>query len=310
MKIIITGACGHIGSYLVSNIHKIKKIKKVFLIDNFHSNRYWSIFNLKKEPKFSFHQIDISKTNSLDSFTGIDLVIHCASYTNAENSFSIKKEMYRNNIDCINNIIKFCVKKKVKLFHLSSTSVYGKQTKIVYEDDEKFLKPQSPYAEIKLIEEKLLIKNKKKLSYMSFRLGTIAGVSKGMRFHTAINKFCLNAGLDKKVEVYKTAYNQYRPYLSLKDLFLTFKYCIEKEIYNNEIYNILSGNFSVKQIVDKIKKYKKKVKIKFVNTSIMNQLSYLVDDSKIKKLGVKFQANIDIDIKETLSLFKGLKNDL
>ena len=42
----------------------------------------------------------------------------------------------------------------------------------------------------------------------------------------------------------------------------------------------------------------------------MNQLSYLVDDSKIKKLGVKFQGNIDVDIKETLSLFKGLKNDL
>ena len=310
MKIIITGACGHIGSYLVSNIHKIKKIKKVFLIDNFHSNRYWSIFNLKKEPKFSFHQIDISKTDSLDAFTGIDLVIHCASYTNAENSFSIKKEMYRNNINCMKNVINFCIKKKAKLFHLSSTSVYGKQVKIVHEDDEKFLNPQSPYAEIKLTEEKILKKNKKRLKYMTFRLGTITGISKGMRFHTAINKFCLNAGLNKKIEVYKTAYNQYRPYLSLKDLFLTFKYCIEKEIYNNDIYNVLSGNYSVKQIINKIKKYKKKVGIKFVNSSIMNQLSYLVDDTKIKKIGIKLKSKIDVDIKQTLSLLSENKNDL
>ena len=29
MKLLITSACGHIGSYLVENIHKIRKIKKV-----------------------------------------------------------------------------------------------------------------------------------------------------------------------------------------------------------------------------------------------------------------------------------------
>jgi nucleoside-diphosphate-sugar epimerase len=185
--------------------------------------------------------------------------------------------------------------------------VYGKQVKVVHEDDEKFLKPQSPYAEIKLIEEKILQKNKKNLKYMTFRLGTIAGISKGMRFHTAINKFCLNAGLNKKIEVYKTAYNQCRPYLSLKDLFFTFRFCIEKKIYNNDIYNVLTGNYSVKQIINKIKKYKKKVRIKFVNSSIMNQLSYLVDDTKIKRLGIKLKSKIDVDISETLSLLNGKK---
>tara|TARA_B100000767_G_C19772937_1_gene541060 strand:+ start:119 stop:1045 length:927 start_codon:yes stop_codon:yes gene_type:complete len=302
VKIIITGACGHIGSYLVSNIHKIKKIKEIFLVDNFHSKKYWPIFNLKNKPNFSFYQIDISKNGSLNIFKNVDLIIHCASYTNAENSFSIKNEMYKNNINCMKNVVNLCIKKKAKLFHLSSTSVYGKQVKIVHEDDEQFLKPQSPYAEIKLIEEKILQKNKKKLKYMTFRLGTIAGVSKGMRFHTAINKFCLNAGLNKKIEVYKTAYNQYRPYLTLKDLFLTFKICIENDLYNNDIYNVLSGNYSVKQIVNKIKKYKKNVKIKFVKTSIMNQLSYLVDDAKIKNLGIRLKSKIDIDIRDTLSL--------
>jgi UDP-glucose 4-epimerase len=310
LKIIITGACGHIGSYLISNIYKIKKVKKIILIDSLYSNRYWSIFNLKNNKIFSFYQIDISKPNSLDKFKKVDLVIHCASFTNAENSFSIKNEMYKNNLGCMKNVVNFCVKRKAKLFHFSSTSVYGKQTSIVSEKDEKFLKPQSPYAEIKLIEEKLLKMNGNKLNYMTYRLGTIAGVSTGMRFHTAINKFCLNAGLNRKIEVYKTAYNQYRPYLSLKDLFQTLKFCIENKIYNNEIYNVLTGNFTVKQILSKIKKYKKNIKIKFINTPIMNQLSYLVDDSKIKKLGIKLNSNIEKDIKETLNLLKALKNDL
>ena len=54
MRLLITGACGHIGSYLVERVHKIKKISKVILIDNFNTQRYTSLFNLKNKIKFSF----------------------------------------------------------------------------------------------------------------------------------------------------------------------------------------------------------------------------------------------------------------
>ena len=53
--------------------------------------------------------------------------------------------------------------------------------------------------------------------FISLRFGTIVGASPGMRFHTAVNKFCLAARFDKSFPVWKSAYNQYRPYLSLKD---------------------------------------------------------------------------------------------
>jgi NAD dependent epimerase/dehydratase family. len=205
------------------------------------------------------------------------------------------------------NVINYCIKNKSKLIHISSTSVYGKQVKIVDENDESLLKPQSPYAEIKLQEEKMLKKNKNKIKFMSFRFGTIAGVSKGMRFHTAINKFCFNASLNEKILVYKTAYNQYRPYLSLKDAFKVFKFCIDKNVFNNDIYNALSGNYTVKQIIKMIKKYKKKTSIKFVKTRIMNQLSYHVDNKKLCSLGLKLNSSIQNDIKDTIKLLSGLK---
>ena len=54
MNILITGACGHIGSYLVENLHKIKKVKKALLIDNLESNRLDTLFNYKKKIKLSF----------------------------------------------------------------------------------------------------------------------------------------------------------------------------------------------------------------------------------------------------------------
>ena len=153
----------------------------------------------------------------------------------------------------------------------------------------------------------MLKKNKKKINYITFRFGTIAGVSKGIRFHTAINKFCLNASLNEKIYVYKTAYNQFRPYLSLKDAFKTFKFCIEKNMFDNEIYNALSGNFTVKQIIQMIKRYKKKISIRFVKSEIMNQLSYHVESKKIENKGLVLKASIKTDIKETLKLFKNMK---
>tara|TARA_B100000941_G_C28504580_1_gene556454 strand:+ start:1406 stop:2323 length:918 start_codon:yes stop_codon:yes gene_type:complete len=302
MKILVTGACGHIGTHIVENIHKIKGVKDLILLDNLNSSKINSLFNLKTKIKIKFHEIDVAHSNDLFKFKKIDVLIHCASMTNAERSFGIKKIMFKNNINCMKNVIRFCKKNKTKLIHISSTSVYGVQKKLVAENDDRLLKPQSPYAKIKILEEKLLKKESKNLSFMSFRFGTIAGISKGMRFHTAINKFCLDASLNQNIKVYKTAFNQFRPYLSLKDAFKIFKICIEKKLFLNDIYNAHSGNFTVKEIIDKIKISKKNIKIKFVNSKIMNQLSYKVDKSKIEKLGIKLNSDINQDIQETLKI--------
>ena len=211
--------------------------------------------------------------------------------------------MYKNNIDCLKTVINFCKKNNSKLIHLSSTSVYGKQAKIVDETcEKKYLKPQSPYADIKLIEERMLKKESKKLKYNTFRFGTISGVSSGIRFHTAVNKFCLNAAINEDINVYKTALNQYRPYLSLRDAFEVFKFSIENDFFKNDIYNALSGNYTVNQILNKIKKNKKRLKIKLVSSEIMNQLSYHVSNKKLNNEGLFLNNKIDKDIKETLQL--------
>ena len=307
MNLLITGCCGHIGSYLVANIHKIKKIKKVFLVDNLISTPINSLFYNRKKKISRFYKIDLSKKKSLEKIKQIDFVIHLASMTNAEKSFDNKNKMYQNNISCMKNIIDFCQKRKSKLIHISSTSVYGKQTDLVDETCEKqYLKPQSPYADIKLIEENMLKKAKKKINYVTYRFGTISGVSKGMRFHTAVNKFCLDASLGNKITVYKTALNQFRPYLSLEDAFKVFKFTIEKNFFKNDIFNALSENCTVNDILEKIRKYKKDISIKFVSSPIMNQLSYHVDKKKLTNEGLYLKRKIELDIKDTLKVLRNI----
>ena len=307
MNLLITGCCGHIGSYLVDNIHKIKKIRKCFIVDNFDSTQINSLFNSKKKNNLKFYNLDLTKKSSLSDFNKIDYIIHLASMTNAAGSFNKKNEMYKNNIECMKNIINFCKIKKSKLIHISSTSVYGKQAALVDETcEEKFLKPQSPYADIKLIEERMLQKASKDINYITYRFGTISGVSSGMRFHTAVNKFCLNASLNNYITVYKTALNQYRPYLSLVDAFKVFKFTIEKDLFKNDIYNALSENCTVNQILQKIRKSKKNIKVKFVSSKIMNQLSYHVAKDKLDNEGLYLRNKIIYDIEDTMKLLKNI----
>ena len=307
MNLLITGCCGHIGAYLVDNIHKIKKIRKCFIVDNFDSTQINSLFNSKKKNNLKFYNLDLTKKSSLSDFNKIDYVVHLASMTNAAGSFNKKNEMYKNNIECMKNIINFCKIKKSKLIHISSTSVYGKQAALVDETcEEKFLKPQSPYADIKLIEERMLQKASKDINYITYRFGTISGVSSGMRFHTAVNKFCLNASLNNYITVYKTALNQYRPYLSLVDAFKVFKFTIEKDLFKNDIYNALSENCTVNQILQKIRKSKKNIKVKFVSSKIMNQLSYHVAKDKLDNEGLYLRNKIIYDIEDTMKLLKNI----
>ena len=49
MKLLVTGGLGHIGSHILQNINKIKKIKKLYIIDSLLSNRFNALFKLKKK---------------------------------------------------------------------------------------------------------------------------------------------------------------------------------------------------------------------------------------------------------------------
>ena len=69
----------------------------------------------------------------------------------------------------------------------------------------------------------------------------------------------------------------------------------------------MTGNYTVNQILDKIRKFKKNISINCVNAPIMNQLYYNVHDRKIKHHGLKLKGSIEKDIKDTLKLLQNLK---
>ena len=203
----------------------------------------------------------------------------------------------------------YCKKNSSKLIHISSTSVYGEQKGLVDENCKK-LRPKSPYAKVKVIEENILKKNKDKISFVSYRFGTISGVSMGMRFHTAINKFCFCALLGKPLPVWKSMMNKPRPYLSLKDAFKVIKFTIENNFFNNETFNILSQHLTLKKIISFFRKYQKTIRIKHVKSKLINQYSYKISNKKFSQRALILKSNIHHDIKSTLKIFKNINNEV
>jgi len=306
MKILITGGLGHIGSYILENINKLKHVNHIYIIDDLSTSRYCSIFNLPKtKKKIYFIQKDLSVKNSLANFKKVDVVINLASLTDAAGSVKVKNKIWKNNIGIFENIIKYCISRSARLMHISTTSVYGEQKGLVDENCKK-MKPKSPYASIKLKEESILNKNRNKIDYVTYRFGTISGVSKGMRFHTAVNKFSFNAVLGLHLPVWKSMMNKPRPYLSLRDAFKVIKFTLEKNFFNNEIFNIISEHLTVRQIINLLKKYGKKIKVHNVQSQLINQFSYKISNDKFSKRAFILKSLIKDDIKSTLKIFNGL----
>ena len=311
MKIIVTGAIGHIGSYIIRDLGFSFPKAEIVMIDNMMTQRFPSLFNLPPNGNYHFMEGDVNQLDLKLIFSGANIVVHLAAITDAAGSIDMAEELEANNYESTLRVAKACIEVDASLIALSSTSVYGTQKDQVDEScSEDDLQPQSPYAKTKLNEEELIssLTKKEGLKAIHCRFGTIFGASPGMRFHTAVNKFCWQAVMGQPITVWTTAYDQKRPYLDLLDASQAIIYIIKNNIFDGQIYNVLTHNSTVREVVDTIKEFEPNLQIDFVDNRIMNQLSYEVLCERFKSKGYVFSGNLRRGIKETIELLKNSNN--
>lgn len=294
-KIIVTGALGHIGSAFIHSL-KPGEFSEAVLIDDMSAQRYCSLFNLPAGVKFRFIEADVDKADLESLFAGADVVIHLAAITDAASSFDRAEEVERINLGATRKVADACRAVGAKLIFPSTTSVYGVQEGLVDETCPiEQLKPQSPYADAKLKSEQFLAAANGP-DFVVIRMGTIFGASPGMRFHTAVNKFIWQACLGQPLTVWRTALDQRRPYLAVSDAVRALRFIIDRDLFDRGVYNIVTVNATVSDIVDQIRKSIPTVEVKLVDAAIMNQLSYEVSSEKIRRLGLAYQGDLAADI--------------
>jgi UDP-glucose 4-epimerase len=307
MRIAVTGALGHIGSRLIRALPSMLPHPELVLLDNLATQRFASLFNLDGDAAYKFVELDVLHADLAPVLRGADAVVHLAALTDPVGSFHHRKEVERVNLTGTTRVAEACIRSKCPLVHVSSTSVYGGTSAVIDEEDAQHLQPQSPYAEIKLSEERLLqgLGDSHGLRFVTCRFGTICGISPGMRFHTAVNRFCWQAVNGQPLTVWKTALHQKRPYLDLTDAVKAIGFLIGKGLFDRKVYNVLSENLPVETIVEAIRGHVPGLAIQFVDSPIMNDFSYDVLNSKFQKLGFAFQGSVARCIAETIALLRG-----
>lgn len=125
MKIVVTGALGHIGSLVVRVLPVSFPDAEIVMIDNLMTQRYCSLFNLPQNSKYHFVEGDVTTLNLEELFLNTDVVIHLAAVTDAAGSFDKADVVENNNFNSTKKVAEACLNTGTKLITFSSTSVYG-----------------------------------------------------------------------------------------------------------------------------------------------------------------------------------------
>ena len=266
-----------------------------------------SLFNLPDGCHYEFVEADVLTADLIALFTGADAVVHLAALTNGARH-DLRAQMERVNVEGTARVAGACAAMGIGLLFPSTTSVYGVPHGIVTEDCVNAdLRPQSPYAEWKLRSEDLLrsLGAKEGLRFLIFRVGTIFGPSVGMRFHTAVNQFCWRAVGGQPLEVWTTASHQFRPYLDLTDAVRAMIFMLRRGQYDEHVYNVLTLNATVTHVVDVLRTYVPDLGITYVDSPLMNDLSYCVDDERLTRLGFEVRGSLERGIGDTVAMLTG-----
>jgi nucleoside-diphosphate-sugar epimerase len=305
-RILVTGALGHIGSALIRNETLQQRECHFILVDDLSTQRFPSLFNLPSGASYDFVEGDVEDALTSSLVSDVDAVVHLAAMTDPTASVEEPQRVFGNNLRITRHVAAKCAELRVPMVFTSSTSVYSGRERIARETTTS-LDPQSPYARCKLDEEAAITSLVHRgLRAAIFRLGTVFGIAPGMRFHTAVNRFCWQAATGQPLQVWATAMNQRRPYLAVSDASNALARTVVEHIYPGIPINAVTCNATVDDVIKAILAFGCSVDVTTVQSPLMNDRSYEVCTDRARQLGFTFDGELENEVASTLRLLGGL----
>ena len=282
--VLITGGLGYIGSHIYLSL--IKKDYYPIIIDDLSTSNISVVKSLTKitSKKVDFYEGDIRNTGFVKNIIlnkKINTIIHLAGKKSVEESVINSKIYMDCNVGGTESIIKSIEGTDCnKIIFSSSALVYGNTVKQSI-DEQHSLNSNSPYAESKILSEKVLLsksQNSNDLSIGILRYFNPAGADTSGFIGDNPNSIYKNLfvilddialGLKDNIEIYGNDYETsdgtcIRDYLHVTDLAEGHINLIEllNKTSSNQIFNLGSGRgYSVLEV---LREYEKANKVTFI----------------------------------------------
>ena len=300
-KILITGATGQIGSFLIERL--VKENAEIFAISR-NKNKLREIQPFVKSQKIKFLECDITNEKSIKKnskfLNDIDFFVHLSSGYRFDSSNSMTSDHYTIEHD-LKGTIKILkeFKNLEGILFASSVSIYGKPEYLPVDEDCS-VNPNHFYGVGKFGAEKILqsftLKNKIPLTIL--RIAAVVGERDRSN---QIIPICVNRSL--KNETINVNEESSRDYIHVLDLIEFLIKAIKKN--ENNIFNIGSGiKISAEKIIKKIIKLSNsKSQITYSKKSIGYDI--VCDISKaVKNLHYKPKYSIEKGILDEIYWYK------
>tara|TARA_B110000008_G_scaffold255409_1_gene272118 strand:+ start:1500 stop:2552 length:1053 start_codon:yes stop_codon:yes gene_type:complete len=144
--VLVTGAAGFVGH------HVMMKLPNAIGIDNF--NTYYDVKLKRKRADISKRvlEADVCDKDMLDEVIkeyNIKFVIHLAAQAGVRYSLKDPQAYVKSNVECFVQLLETLKNTSIPLIYASSSSVYGKNTKVPFKETDSVIQPASLYAATK-----------------------------------------------------------------------------------------------------------------------------------------------------------------
>ncbi|MFB6224687.1 MAG: NAD-dependent epimerase/dehydratase family protein [Haloarcula sp.] len=254
MDVLVTGACGYIGSALIPLLRADDRVDSVVVFDDLSSGSPRALLGTLGDG-LEFRRGDVREYGDVESaMRGVDRVVHLAAITGASSTHERRDETFAINYDGTENVLTAAGKLGVDhVVFASSCNVYGRATSTDI-DETVDPDPINPYAETKLESETLLREYCEEfdMTGTALRMATNFGHSPGIRFNLVVNYFVFRALTARPLTVYGDGSN-WRPFIHVQDAARAYAEAVcEPDSWDEPVYNVGStaANYQISEIAD------------------------------------------------------------
>jgi len=300
MKIVVTGACGFIGSHVAEHLREVFPSARLTILDKL--TYAGDMDNVSHLVKRNAVQLVVGDICDLDLCRRVvhnaDVVVHLAAESFVDNSFGDPLTFTITNTLGTHTLLEACRRAGVPRFiHVSTDEVYGEVLRGEVGEDAPF-NPTNPYSASKAAAEMIILGYLR--SYRQPIVRVRANNIFGIRQYPekVIPKFCLSLVLGAKLTIHGNGSHR-RHYLHARDFAAAIALLIDKGVAG-EVYNVGSDdeytNLEVAELVCDVFGKACHEEVVFVKDRPFNDRRYGISSARMQSLGWRAQRRLAEDL--------------